>query len=353
MSLLDKTERQSEHFQRRLHQLTFFKSKQIAFLQDLVNLLSYVGSPMQILETIKQHSPSDKKALAYDLIKELRAGRKLADGMVGWFDPTLIHATRIGEEQGVLADSLQPALDMMSKETKQLGAAMKHFIMPLVYTLIVLFIWAQLRTDFLPVLIKIVKGDITQLPLDTASLFGAIDWTFRFGWVIPIAMLSLFFGMRFILRKYTGTYRDMLDKWPIFQQYAYFHGAEFIRIYAILKKVQLSEMEIIALAKEGANPYYKAHLLKYQTRLREGEANMGQVMSSTLFSADLIARLTLLSGSNHFIEAMSFASNQTNERLFNSINTFARLLGGMWLFLVMILIIITVQGLVNSNQIGF
>ena len=48
MSWLDIAERRTDRLQRKLHQLTFNRKKQVAFLQDLVNLLQADGMKKEI-----------------------------------------------------------------------------------------------------------------------------------------------------------------------------------------------------------------------------------------------------------------------------------------------------------------
>jgi type II secretory pathway component PulF len=123
MSVMESVEQGWSQIQTKILQIRFSKEQQVEFLQDLIDSLPHVGTPMPVLIVLEKYAQGGRKVVAQQMMHHLKAGQPLAEAMVGWFDPLLVNATRVGEKEGVLVESLKPVLKSMANNTAGLKQA--------------------------------------------------------------------------------------------------------------------------------------------------------------------------------------------------------------------------------------
>ena len=328
----------------------FSKADQIGFLKDLVDSLPYVGTPMPILKMLEKHAQGGRKVIAQQMISHLNAGHPLSDAMAGWFDPILINATRVGEEHGVLVESLEPVLKSFTKNSSNVKEALKSFIYPTVLTVFAVFLILNLKNELFPSLLPLVNNDVSRFPLPLKALWDLGNGIADYG-VMALATFGLgawLFGR--LLQSDFGAFSRWRYEWPLFRHYAYVKGAGFMQMYATLKRINVIEMDIVHMAMDDANPFYYAHLERFQQGLTEGMDNMADVFDTGLLSPEMVDRLRLLSGSERFVDALEVASTQITSTTQTQVNLTAKVIAGVWMLGIGIIIMIAFTGMFAISQ---
>ena len=328
----------------------FSKADQIGFLKDLVDSLPYVGTPMPILKMLEKHAQGGRKVIAQQMISHLNAGHPLSDAMAGWFDPILINATRVGEEHGVLVESLEPVLKSFTKNSSNVKEALKSFIYPTVLTVFAVFLILNLKNELFPSLLPLVNNDVSRFPLPLKALWDLGNGIADYG-VMALATFGLgawLFGR--LLKSDFGAFSRWRYEWPLFKHYAYVKGAGFMQMYATLKRINVIEMDIVHMAMDDANPFYYAHLERFQQGLTEGMDNMADVFDTGLLSPEMVDRLRLLSGSERFVDALEVASTQIASTTQTQVNLTAKVIAGVWMLGIGIIIMIAFTGMFAISQ---
>jgi type II secretory pathway component PulF len=328
----------------------FSKAKQIDFLKDLVDSLPYVGTPMPILQALEKHADGSRMVIAQQMINHLNAGHPLSDAMAGWFDPILINATRVGEEHGVLVESLEPVLKTFEKNSSSVKEALKSFVYPSVLTVFAVFLIINLKNELFPSLLQLVNNDVARFPLPLKALWNLGNWITDYG-VIALTAFGLGFWLfSRLLKSDFGAFSEWRYEWPLFKHYAYVKGAGFMQMYATLKRINVIEMDIVYMAMEDATPFYYAHLERFQQGLNEGLDNMADIFDTGLLAPEMVDRLRLLSGSERFVDALEVASAKISSTTQAQINLAAKVIAGLWMLGIGIIIMITFSGMFAISQ---
>jgi len=328
----------------------FSKADQIDFLKDLVDSLPYVGTPMPILNMLEKHAQGGRKVIAQQMINHLNAGHPLSDAMAGWFDPILINATRVGEEHGVLVESLAPVLKTFTKNSASVKEALKSFIYPTVLTVFAVFLILNLNNELFPSLLPLVNNDVSRFPLPLKALWDLGNGISDYG---VIALVTFCLGIWLFSRLLQSDFAAF-SRWryelPVFKHYAYLKGAGFMQMYATLKRINVLEMEIVHMAMDDATPFYYAHLERFEQSLTEGLGNMADVFDTGLLAPEMVDRLRLLSGSERFVDALEVASTKITSTTLTQINMAAKVIAGVWMLGIGIIIMIAFSGMFAISQ---
>ena len=328
----------------------FSKADQIDFLKDLVDSLPYVGTPMPILKMLETHAKGGRKVIAQQMINHLNAGHPLSDAMAGWFDPILINATRVGEEHGVLVESLAPVLKTFTKNSASVKEALKSFIYPTVLTVFAVFLILNLNNELFPSLLPLVNNDVSRFPLPLKALWDLGNGISDYG---VIALVTFCLGIWLFSRLLQSDFAAF-SRWryelPVFKHYAYLKGAGFMQMYATLKRINVLEMEIVHMAMDDATPFYYAHLERFEQSLTEGLGNMADVFDTGLLAPEMVDRLRLLSGSERFVDALEVASTKITSTTLTQINMAAKVIAGVWMLGIGIIIMIAFSGMFAISQ---
>ncbi len=102
-----------EALQQKLDRLTFTRKNQQAFLEDIAQLVED-GVPLsQAVETVRDISKGSVQQVATQVMQRIAEGKAIADGLEGWFNPTIIEIIRAGEQGGTLDETLRAAANTL------------------------------------------------------------------------------------------------------------------------------------------------------------------------------------------------------------------------------------------------
>ena len=350
MSIMESVEHGWSQMQTKILQVQFSKQQQVEFLQDLIDSLPHVGTPMPVLLVLERYAQGGRKVVAQQMMHHLKAGQPLAEAMVGWFDPLLVNATRVGEKEGVLVESLKPVLKSMANNTAGLKQAMGFFQYPMLLSLVMVFLLASFRSELFPLILPLVDNDTSRFPPALSALWSLTYGITEHG-LLGLAILGgLVWAFRWLLLSDVAVFKAWRYQVPIFKHYAHLNGAAFMQMYATLKRIHVLEMDIVHMAMGDASPYYYTHLERYQQRLNQGYDNMADVFDTGLLSAEMLDRLRLLAGSERYVEALEAAATKIVANTQQQINLLAKVIAGLWMLCVGIVVMITFGGMFSISQ---
>ena len=350
MEVMERLENAWAQTRTRLLQWRFSKDEQLVFLQDLVDSLPHVGTPMPVLIVLEKHALGGRKVVARRMMQHLNAGQPLAEAMVGWFDPLLVNATRVGEREGVLVESLTPVLKTMASNTAGVKQALGFFQYPVLLSVLVVFLLLSFKARLFPLILPLVNNDVTRFPAPLKALWNLTQGMTEYGVLVLVALGIMVWAFKRLLQSDVAVFSTWRYQTPIFKHYAHLNGAAFMQMYATLKRIQVLEMDIVHMAMGEASPYYYAHLERYQQRLNQGYDNMADVFDTGLLSAEMVDRLRLLTGSERYVEALEAAAIKIVATTQRQINLLAKIIAGVWMIGVGTIVMITFGGLFSISQ---
>ena len=350
MSVMESVEHGWSQIQTKILQIRFSKEQQVEFLQDLIDSLPHVGTPMPVLMVLEKYAQGGRKVVAQQMMQNLKAGQPLAEAMVGWFDPLLVNATRVGEKEGVLVQSLKPVLKSMANNAAGIKQALGFFQYPVLLTVLVVFLLINFKTQLFPLILPLVDNDISRFPPALGALWS-LTHTITDKGLLGLAIIGgLVWAFRWLLLSDVAVFKAWRYQVPIFKHYAQLNGAAFMQMYATLKRIHVLEMDIVHMAMGDASPYYYAHLERYQQRLNQGYDNMADVFDTGLLSAEMVDRLRLLAGSERYVEALEAAATKIVANTQRQINLLAKVIAGVWMLCVGMVVMVTFGGMFSISQ---
>ena len=350
MSVMERVEQGWSQIQTKILQIRFSKEQQVEFLQDLIDSLPHVGTPMPVLIVLEKYAQGGRKVVAQQMMHHLKAGQPLAEAMVGWFDPLLVNATRVGEKEGVLVESLKPVLKSMANNTAGLKQALGFFQYPVLLSLVMVFLLASFKTELFPLILPLVDNDTSRFPPALGALWSLTYGITENGLLGLVILGGLVWAFRWLLLSNVAVFKAWRYQVPIFKHYAQLNGAAFMQMYATLKRIHVLEMDIVHMAMGDASPYYYAHLERYQQRLNQGYDNMADVFDTGLLSAEMVDRLRLLTGSERYVEALEAAATKIVANTQRQINLLAKVIAGVWMMCVGMVVMVTFGGMFSISQ---
>src|SRR5688572_19722514 len=115
--------------------LQFGTKKQLAFLEDLYLLINDGIPANRAVEMMAQVTTGLTRDVALSIAQKISEGQGLADGMREWFNPNVVEIIRVGEEGGVLNETLRSAINTMGQRSTAIGGLISAMSYPLLVIL--------------------------------------------------------------------------------------------------------------------------------------------------------------------------------------------------------------------------
>lgn len=168
----------------------------LPFTQELATLLEG-GIPIDKSLSILLSGHDNKiKGIVEDLLNGIKSGKSFAEALtnhVKLFSGVYINMIRAGEEGGVLPQVLKRLGTFQERLQKIRGEIISAMIYPLLLSSTGLISVGALIIYVIPKFSQIFEGMGISLPFSTMILMGMSRYSIRYGWVIIIAFIALFF----------------------------------------------------------------------------------------------------------------------------------------------------------------
>jgi len=168
----------------------------LPFTQELATLLEG-GIPIDKSLSILLSGHDNKiKGIVEDLLNGIKSGKSFAEALtnhVKLFSGVYINMIRAGEEGGVLPQVLKRLGTFQERLQKIRGEIISAMIYPLLLSSTGLISVGALIIYVIPKFSQIFEGMGISLPFSTMILMGMSRYSIRYGWVLIIAFIALFF----------------------------------------------------------------------------------------------------------------------------------------------------------------
>lgn len=352
-NLLAEAKHLEQALDRVLKRLMFGEKQQIAFLDEFVSMFRHIEKPLEILKYMEAYGDSTRKKVCRSLIPKVTGGQGLSAGMDGWFDPMIVEACRVGESAGRLDDVLAKTISAMKVQRSGMSSSLSLMIYPLMLTVGFSFLAIRLKQGTISTILQFrnVTYDTLTPQLKFVHTFATVMENYWY--VMVLATVSTLSVVAWLLRNQVGPLRDALDQLPVFKQYRLLTGAKFMRMYAILKEINVTESRIFRTLARYSTPYYRSHLNKMSRKLEAGASqSIVSVLDTGLISNSNIARLSLLSGyKNDYSVVLADCAVVVVDSTAANVKLAARIFAGVWMLVVGAALATTILGVLNINQV--
>jgi len=321
----------------------FGNKQQLAFLEDLYLLINDGIPANRAIEMMAQVSTGVNKDVALSLSQKIAEGQPLADGMREWFSINVVEIIRVGESGGALAQTMKSAINMLSQQ----GMAKGAFVAALLYPCMVISI-ACILIIYLDSVVfaqfRMIKPE-SAWPVEGRRLIAISHLIKYWWWIIIIAIIVFAITLSQLMTKYTGPFRDVLDKYPPFSFYRRLVAARVLETLGLLVANGVVFKSAISVLQAQANPYLRSHLAKMENLLSMGKTNIADVLETGLIDTPDLMRLRVMAEVKGFEHGLIRMGVRGAEQVTVTLKMIAKIFGGILLAIGGLLIIMIIQGI--------
>lgn len=321
----------------------FGKKAQLAFLEDLYVLINDGIPPNRAIDMMTQVTQGISRDIAFILAQKISEGQPLAEGMRGWFTLNVIEIIRVGEEGGVLNETIKSAIASLSQQAGTMSTLLGAISYPLVVMGVACSIIVYLDNSVF-IQFRQMKP-LDQWPQAGIDLLNTANIIETWWWLILLSIAAIIFILRYAMTNYTGELRSMLDTVPPFSFYRRLIAARFMETLGVLVANGVVFKQALKVMQYQAGPYLASHLVVMEHLLSMGKGNIAEVLDTGLIDQQDILRLRVMAevkGLEHGLVRMGVHGT---ESVNNTIKKVAKIFSGLLLMVDAGLIIIIIRGI--------
>lgn len=326
----------------------FGNKQQLAFLEDMYLLINDGIPANRAVDMMSQVTKGLTREVALSLSQKIGEGQPLADGMREWFSMNVVEIIRVGESGGALAQTIKSAINMLSQQGVAIGAFVGAVSYPLlvigIACVVILYLDHSVFWQF-----KAIKP-VEQWPQAGKRLLAVAAMIKEFWWLTIVIAIAILVIMRRIMTNYTGFLRDSLDKIPPFSFYRKLAAARLLETMGLLVANGVVFKSAIKVMQYQANPYVLSHLVKMEHLLSMGKTNIADVLATGLVDDSDLMRLRVMAEVKGFEHGLIRMGIRGTEQATTTLKFIARIVGGLFLGIGGLLIILIIQGIYMTGM---
>lgn len=340
-----------EYFDRALQvikRLRFGNKAQLEFLEDLFLLINDGIPANRAIEMMSQVTTGLKREVALSLSNKISQGQPLAEGMLEWFSVNVVEIVRVGESGGALPQTLKSAINMLSQQGVAMGSLVGAIAYPLFVLIIACFVIMYLNSSVFEQF-RLIKPE-SEWPEAGQRLVWLAGIIKSWWWVFVGSVVGLVLLLRYLMHNYTGELRPMLDGVPPFLFYRRLVAARVLETLGLLVANGVVFKSAIKVMQLQADPYTLSHLQQMEHLLSMGKSNIADVLETGLVYEEDLMRLRVMAEVKGFEHGLIRMGVRGAEQATTTMKVISRILGGIFLVLGGLLIILIVQGIYMTGM---
>lgn len=331
-----------------IRRIRFGTKAQLAFLEDLYVLINDGIPANRAVDMMSQVTTGITREVSLSLSQKIAEGQPLAEGMREWFAPNVIEIIRVGEAGGALGQTMKSAINMLS----QRGAAIGSFIGAMAYPLLVIIIACcvivYLKTSVFTQF-EAIKP-VEQWPDAGRRLLALGGFIQNWWWTVLLVLAAVMLGLRWVMKNYVGEFRATLDSIPPFSFYRRFAASRVLETLGLLVANGVVFKSALKVMQFQAGPYLNYHLTLMEHLLSMGKTNIADVLATGLIDDSDLMRLRIMAEVKGFEHGLIRMGVRGTEQATATVKTISRILGGIFLIVGGVLIILILQGIYMTGM---
>lgn len=320
-----------ENLEKKLQQWSFSRTAQQAFLEDICALIKDGVPAPQAIATVRDISKGGAKDLANAILKQIAEGQRIADGLKGWFPPSIIEIIRAGEEGGSLVETLNTAARSVGEQSSAITSLIASIAYPITVFVMGLAVAVFLKHSIF-VNFEQIKP-VSGWPFEGRALLGLATFVEEWWWLTIIFMGFIAYGIKRMLTDSTGEIRKYVDNIPLLSLYRSYSAARFMETLGLLLTNGISFKRALSIMQRNSSKYVSWHIYMMQFRLSGGRENIADVLDTGMVREEDILRLRVMARGRGFETALLHLGAQALERNTRAITVSGKIAGGLLLAL--------------------
>lgn len=312
-----------------IEKLSFSNTEQQGFLEDLATLINDGVPASRAIDVISRIEKGTKQRVAKDLGERIAEGRGIADGMQGWFNSATIELIRSGEQGGTLGENIQAAASALGAKASTFSSLAASMVYPLVVIITGVIVLIYLNHSIFPQFSTIKP--ISEWPAVGQNLVAMANAIQRWWWLFIALIVGIISGIVYMLHNYVGKERAFIDNIYGLSVYRLLEAARLMETLGLLIANGVVFKKALKIMEHRASPYLGWHLKMMEIRLGKGSSNIAEVLDTGLITDADILRLKAIAEAKGFEHALIRLGKQSGIRGAQMIQTFGKILGGVFL----------------------
>lgn len=319
------------YLSKKMHFLLFSRINQLHFLEDILSLIEDGVPVTQAIGIVRKTSSGISSKVAESFIHVIAEGKKLADGMEGWFPQAVIDIVRTGEDGGSLTTSLKSAIQLLASQTSiassLFGSLAYPFVVLIMGCIVAIFLKHSIFSSFISI------KPLASWPAHGQTFYSFATFLEHWWWLLLFMAVFLIILLGQIFRLFVGEGRKVADKFPPFTLYRAIMAARFMEILGLLVANGMPFKNALTTIQEKANRYLVWHIYIMQFHLSGGRENIAEVLDTGLIDEQDILRLKIIARGKNFEQALLKLAKHAAERNERRLKLAGKILGGVLLAL--------------------
>jgi MSHA biogenesis protein MshG len=189
----------------------------ILFTRQMATLLRAGVPLLRGLAGQVESVPNQRLSEALQGVREtVESGRTLADGLELYpdvFSEIFVHMIRVGEASGNLEEVFRRLAGYLEQEKDTRDRTKQALRYPMLVVVAIAVAFVILNVVVIPKFIGLFSGLDAELPLPTRILIGISEFTRSYGWLLVLALIGAFYGLRRYIDTEPG--RQAWDRWKL------------------------------------------------------------------------------------------------------------------------------------------
>ena len=189
----------------------------ILFTRQMATLLRAGVPLLRGLAGQVESVPNQRLSEALQGVREtVESGRTLADGLELYpdvFSEIFVHMIRVGETSGNLEEVFRRLAGYLEQEKATRDRTKQALRYPMLVVVAIAVAFVILNVVVIPKFIGLFSGLDAELPLPTRILIGISEFTRSYGWLLVLALIGAFYGLRRYIDTEPG--RQAWDRWKL------------------------------------------------------------------------------------------------------------------------------------------
>lgn len=327
----------------RIRHFQFGTKQQLAFLEDLYLLVNDGIPANRAIEMLGQVTTGLTRDVANSIAQKISEGQALAEGMRDWFGTNIVEIIRVGEEGGVLNETIKSAINTMGQRSGAIGGFISAVSYPLMVIVMACSVIVYLNNTVF-IQFRAIKP-VEEWPDAGRQLVDVAHIVQTWWWLVFLVIAVLTLLLRSIMNNYIGELRPMLDKVPPFSLYRRFMAARLMETLGLLVANGVVFKNAIKVMQYQANPYLTSHLVMMDHLLGVGKGNVADVLSTGLIDDQDVMRLRVMAEVKGFEHGLIRMGIRGSDQSIKTVKLISKIIGGMLLAVGGLLIVIIVKGI--------
>lgn len=322
-------------------------TEQIDLLEDLAAFVRAGLPPFDALQAIDQVLIRRKKrrqhAVLSQVLSRMRAGRTLAQALVGTFDATSVIMIDSGEKSGDLATSLREAAGLMRRKKEMVSMVVSSLTKPAInlaaLTGLVYYVALQVVPAAQKLLPKEFMSDLSK------AYFAFGEWFIAWAPIVVAAFAGVVAVVLVSMPWWTGSLRKRLDgifPWSIYQ---YIQSGAFLLTVATMMRAGIPFGQAVNSVIPLAGGWLKEKLVFVRRWLSSGKDEAESIHRSGLLPPAIDDRLSVYARLPDFVAVMGPLSEDAMAQAKKKVGRFSSTVSTISMVLIAVFILFTVFGL--------